>query len=246
MTLKALLKKSKFTYALAKAVRRVPYPIYTGWMRLCHALYGVDADKVYFSSFNGALYDDNPKAVAEALHAVCPRAKLVFRLNRRGMAQKDIPDYVTRVYAFSPWGIREMATAKVIVKNANILDWMVVFPDQEYVQTWHGDRGLKKMGLELWPDRKAYQRESRWLTLCVSGSRFATGTFESAFHYTGNVMQLGCPRNDILLNPPEGAAEAVRAALGVPEGHRVLLYAPTFRAATSGSKLNAAVSLQKV
>ena len=96
MTLKALLKKSRLTYVLASALRAVPYPIYAGWMRLCHALRGVEGNTVYFSSFNGALYDDNPKAVAEALHAVCPRAKLVFRLNRRGMAQSAVREQIEK------------------------------------------------------------------------------------------------------------------------------------------------------
>ena len=130
MTLKALLKKSRFTYALASALRKAPYPVYAGWMRLCHAVHGVERDTVYFSSFNGALYDDNPRAIAEALHRLRPSTKLVFRVNRRGLNQQDVPDYITRVYSFSPKGVAAMATARVIVKNANLLPWMRIFPDQ--------------------------------------------------------------------------------------------------------------------
>lgn len=245
MTLKALLKKSPLTYKLAKALRKVPYPIYAGWMRLCHLIYGVDGNTVYFSSFNGALYDDNPRAVAEALHDLRPETKLVFRLNRKGLKQ-DIPDYITRVYSFSPAGVRAMATARVIVKNANVLPWMRVFRDQKYVQTWHGDRGFKCIGLDLWPDRKYLQRESGWLDLCVSGSDFGSRVYRSAFHYNGEIMQQGYPRNDALVHPPEGLAESVRRQLKLPEGVRVLLYAPTFRAKTSGSKLKAPLSLKGV
>ena len=153
MTLKALLKKTRFTYILANAIRSAPYPIYAGWMRLCHAVRGVEKNTVYFSSFNGALCDDNPRAIAEALHEICPSAKLVFRVNKEGLRQ-EVPDYITRVYGFSPRGVAAMATARVIVKNANVLPWMRVFPDQKYVQTWHGDRGFKRIALDLWPDRK--------------------------------------------------------------------------------------------
>lgn len=245
MTLKALLKKSRFTYVLASALRAAPYPIYTGWMRLCHAVNGVKADTVYFSSFNGGLCDDNPRAIAEALHALRPSAKLVFRANRAGL-QQDVPDYITRVYSFSPRGVAAMATAKVIVKNANLLPWMRVFPDQKYIQTWHGDRGFKRIGLDLWPDRKDLQREGGLLSLCVSASDFGSRVYRSAFNYQGEILQQGYPRNDILVNPPAGLAESVRRQLDIPEGVRVLLYAPTFRAATSGSKLNAALSLEKV
>lgn len=246
MTLKALLKKTRFTYVIASALRSAPYPIYAGWMRLCHAIHGVARDTVYFSSFNGGLCDDNPRAIAEALHAIRPSAKLVFRVNRKGLQQADVPDYITRVYAFSPKGVAAMATAKVIVKNANVLPWMRVFPDQKYVQTWHGDRGFKCIGLDLWPDRRDLQRESGWLSLCVSGSDFGSRVYRSAFHYKGEIMQQGYPRNDVLVNPPEGLATSVKRQLDIPEGAKVLLYAPTFRAASSGAKLNAALSLEKV
>ena len=246
MTLKALLKKSRFTYALASALRKAPYPIYAGWMRLCHAVHGVERDTVYFSSFNGALYDDNPRAIAEALHQLRPSAKLVFRVNRRGLRQQDVPDYITRVYSFSPKGVAAMATARVIVKNANALPWMRIFPDQRYIQTWHGDRGFKRVGLDLWPDRRDLRRESGWIDLCVSGSDFGSRVYRSAFDYRGEIMQQGYPRNDVLVHPPEGLAASVRRQLNIPEGVKVLLYAPTFRAASSGSKLNAVLSLQRV
>ena len=245
MTLKALLKKTRFTYILASALRAAPYPIYAGWMRLCHAIHGVEGNTVYFSSFNGALYDDNPRAVAEALHALRPSAKLVFRVNREGLRQQ-VPDYITRVYSFSPRGVMAMATAKVVVKNAFPLPWMRIFPDQKYVQTWHGDRGFKRIGLDLWPERADYRREAGWLSLCVSASDFGTRVYRSAFGFTGEIMQQGYPRNDVLVHPPEGLSESVKKRLDIPEGARVLLYAPTFRAASSGAKLNAPLSLAAV
>ena len=245
MTLKALLKKSRFTYVLASGLRAAPYPIYAGWMRLCHALRGVDKNTVYFSSFNGGLCDDNPRAIAEALHAVRPQTRIVFRVSRAGLKQ-DVPGYIERVYSFSPAGVAAMATARVVVKNANVLPWMRIFPDQKYVQTWHGDRGFKRVGLDKWPDRKEYRRAAKWLSLCVSGSDFGSRVYRSAFGYDGEIMQQGYPRNDILVNPPEGLAESVKQRLNIPEGVKVLLYAPTFRSSTSGSKLNAALSLEKV
>ena len=119
---------------------------------------------------------------------------------------------------------------------------MRVFPDQKYVQTWHGDRGFKCIGLDLWPDRRDLQRESGWLSLCVSGSDFGSRVYRSAFRYDGEIMQQGYPRNDILVHPPKGLAESVKRQLDIPPDVRVLLYAPTFRAASSGAKLSAALS----
>jgi hypothetical protein len=56
-------------------LRRAPDPFLAGWMRLCHAVLGVEKNKVYFSSFNGRLPNDNPRAICDALHEICPRQR---------------------------------------------------------------------------------------------------------------------------------------------------------------------------
>ena len=244
MSIKSLLKKSKLTYRLALTLRRLPYPLFTGWMRLCHGLFGVTPDKVFFCCFTGQLCNDNPRAVAEALHARMPQAKIVFALSRKGL-RGDVPDYVVKVPAASPRALREMATAKVLVKNAAMEPWMRKFPDQYYVQTWHGDRGFKRVLLDVHPDSRVHRREGGWLDLAVSGSRFGSDVFRSSFGYRGEILELGCPRNDLLVHPPEGLEAQVRAELGVPEGAKVLLYAPTFRNTYTGGSQPATLSLEK-
>ena len=246
MSLKALLKKSRFTYRLALFLVRLPDPLLAGWMRLCHRLLGVDGNKVYFSCFNGALYNDNPRAVAEALHRMAPDVKLVFRLNRRGMAEPGVPDYITRVPRCSLRGLREMATAKVLVKNQYMKPWMRKFSDQFYIQTWHGDRGFKKVQLAAYPDRREFRREAEWIDLAVSGSDFGTWVFRNSFGVKGEILQEGCPRNDVLVRRSPEAAARARSELGIPEGAKALLYAPTFRNADTGSAQAAAFSLKKV
>jgi CDP-glycerol glycerophosphotransferase len=49
-----------------------------------------------------------------------------------------------------------------------------------------------------------------------------------AYGVEGEVLEIGLPRND-LLAAPEARGGQVRAALGLPEGARVVLYAPTYR-----------------
>jgi CDP-glycerol glycerophosphotransferase len=51
-----------------------------------------------------------------------------------------------------------------------------------------------------------------------------------SFRWSGPIAETGLPRTDPLLAPDRDAhAAAVRAALGVPPGHRVILHAPTRR-----------------
>ena len=63
----------------------------------------------------------------------------------------------------------------------------------------------------------------------ISANRFSTDVFERAFVYDRDkILEYGYPRNDILYadNKEEIAAE-VKKELGIPEGKRVILYAPT-------------------
>jgi CDP-glycerol glycerophosphotransferase len=51
-----------------------------------------------------------------------------------------------------------------------------------------------------------------------------------AFRYDGEICEYGYPRNDLLSRgDTAGLAARVRARLGLPEGKKVVLYAPTWR-----------------
>ena len=75
-----------------------------------------------------------------------------------------------------------------------------------------------------------YKHGREWNYL-ISANRFSTDVFERAFVYDRDkILEYGYPRNDILYadNKEEIAAE-VKKELGIPEGKRVILYAPTWR-----------------
>ena len=245
MGLKAIIKKNRFIYTAASRLRVLPYPFFRLFMRACHALWGVEKNKVYFSSFSGKLYNENPKYVCEALLKLCPNAKIVFRLNREGMAQAEIPPQVIRVPQYSPAALYHMATARVLVKNAAFKPWMLKFPDQSYIQLWHGDRGLKAILLDKNPEMQL--PDTDWMDIGVSASRMGSEIYmRRGFGFKGELMEAGYPKNDLLIRPPQGLAEEVRRELGIPENTRCLLYAPTFRDASSGSPQQANFSLKKL
>ena len=244
MTLKAILKKNKLVYTAANQLRTLPYPFLRIFMLACHALRGVDEKKVYFSSFSGKLYNENPKYVCEALLKICPDAKIIFRLNRQGMQQAEIPPQVIKVKQYSLSAPFHMATARVIVKNAVLQPWMTKFRDQTYIQLWHGDRGLKKILLDKNPEAKL--PDKALLDIGVAASEMGKEIYlRRGFGFEGEILDCGYPKNDILLNPPAGLEEQLRRELGL-EGKKALLYAPTFRDKTSGSAQNANFSLRKL
>jgi CDP-glycerol glycerophosphotransferase len=70
---------------------------------------------------------------------------------------------------------------------------------------------------------------SKWDFL-VSQSPFSTEIFRRAFRFEGEILETGYPRNDILNSPEAAATRArVREALGIDDGVRAVLYAPTWR-----------------
>jgi CDP-glycerol glycerophosphotransferase len=62
----------------------------------------------------------------------------------------------------------------------------------------------------------------------LSPSPFATPVLQQAFGFEGEVLELGLPRNDLLASP-EAVSAMVRTRLGIRDGARVILYAPTYR-----------------
>ena len=240
MNIRKALHRMKRLYPIVNQVRRFSGRLL---MRLFHAIHGIEKDTVLFSSYVGHGYSDNTRRISEALHALRPDLHIVWQF-LPGRAPEDLPDYIKTIPARSLRALRAYSTARVFVDNMNRPQYMLKFPGQIYVQTWHGDRGFKKVLFDMgtgepFPD-------GAQMDLAVSGSDFGSRVYRSALGYEGEILECGCPRNDILIaNPPEAAAR-VRRTLNLPEGACVLLYAPTFRDATAGRKQPAGLDLARV
>ena len=208
-------------------------------MRAFHACGGARKSRVFFSSFAGNSYSDSPARISEALHALRPDAELVWQLNDSGAA----PDYVRIVKPHTLAALRAISTSRCLVDNFNRPHYMLKFSDQRYVQTWHGDRGIKKSLFDM-EDGQVFP-DGAQMDLAIAGSDFGAQTFRTAFRYNGEVLQQGMPRNDALLNPDPAAIARIRARLGVKDGVRLLLYAPTWRNDSAGGEQPAGFDLNR-
>ena len=197
-----------------------------GWLRVCGCLFPVKRGKTVFSSFGGATYSDNPRAVSEALCAMSPGHELVWMMTRPEEKRGVLPDCVKVVRIHSPRAIYHMATAGAWVLNGTVAPYVRKRKNQRYIQTWHGDRGFKVC---LHVSGKDGLPDSDMIDLAVSGSAHAEMFYREAFRYRGAFLRVGSPRNDRLMGKADDSAHAVRRALGLPEGERIVLYAPTMR-----------------
>ncbi|WP_165495082.1 bifunctional glycosyltransferase/CDP-glycerol:glycerophosphate glycerophosphotransferase [Actinomadura roseirufa] len=196
-------------------------------------------DAVLFSCFNGRQYSDSPKAIHQELVRRDSGLEQLWVVND---AQVELPDTLRAVRLNGAEWQEAVATARYIVTNHRLGDWFQRHPDQVVLQTWHGTP-LKKIGKDIKEVhfayapgmKKALQAKStgpavpEWSHL-LSPNPFSTEIFRRAFAFKGEIIEAGYPRNDLMHSPDaELVAKRVRARLGIPEGKRVVLYAPTWR-----------------
>ena len=196
---------------------------------LCRLL-PVKNNKVVISHFYGRGFGDSPKAIALALHEADPSLEIDWLLT--DMTQ-PLPDGIHAV-SYSPLSrIYHLSTAKVWVddcrKGARFKK-----KGQIYLQTWHGF-ALKRIERDASNALPAYypdyaQRDADQTDVMISGSRFMTRCYETAFWYSGPIEEFGSPRNDLLFHPPTALRAQICKKLGVDPVKKLVIYAPTFRA----------------
>ena len=223
--------------------------------RLCkkYARLPLDGRKVLFYRSGGG-YADNPRAVAEYLHAHHPEIRLVWAVGSARFTD-TVPSYVKTVLFESDEYFRELATAGAWVCSTTLPLGTVKRPGQLYVQTWHGDKFLKKIGKDSAADIGSYKWrrasgmfcESEICDYYVTGCEWFVPIAASALDYTGDFLRCGMPRNDCLVHLDPARREAIREALGVDPETRVLIYAPTFRDyEKSGGVVRSDIDLERI
>jgi CDP-glycerol glycerophosphotransferase len=74
-----------------------------------------------------------------------------------------------------------------------------------------------------------YDNAQTWDYL-ISQNSYSTGIFRRAFAFQKSMLEVGYPRNDILINQnTEDAIASMKENLGLPKDRKVILYAPTWR-----------------
>ncbi|MCI8307703.1 MAG: bifunctional glycosyltransferase family 2 protein/CDP-glycerol:glycerophosphate glycerophosphotransferase [Lachnospiraceae bacterium] len=194
---------------------------------------------VVFSSALGRSYAGNPKAIYEEMLRMGFDKKYTF-VWFYDNTPHNIPGKHRQIrfksfrYLFymsiAGFWIFDARQPKFIRKNNRVV----------YLQTWHGTP-LKKLGLDIdnvymsgETDIGEYHDEFRknagmW-DMLISQNEFSSGIFRRAFDFTGKMLETGYPRNDRLVtcnNPAD--ISAVKKKLGLPDGKKVILYAPTWR-----------------
>ncbi|WP_306187879.1 MULTISPECIES: bifunctional glycosyltransferase family 2 protein/CDP-glycerol:glycerophosphate glycerophosphotransferase [unclassified Streptomyces] len=199
---------------------------------------------VVFESHLGKQYSDSPRAIYEELRRRGTPITPIWAY--AGERPQGFPKDVELVRRWS-WGyLRALAQAEYWIDNQGYPLRLTKRPETTYIQTWHGS-ALKRMGFDepglrmlSEPEQRSYQQALDRFDHFVVRSEHDVRTLARAYRIPEHkLLRTGYPRNDALVRARQGAApdpEAQRLAerLGIDPGRRVLLYAPTFRAAPDG------------
>ncbi|HEX6470481.1 MAG TPA: CDP-glycerol glycerophosphotransferase family protein [Streptosporangiaceae bacterium] len=194
----------------------------------------IDENLAVYGAYWYRGYACNPAAIYERAKELAPRVRAVWAVTPAGAEQMPAGvDFVvvgTRAY------LRAIARAKYFVNNVNFPDELVKRPGQLHMMTQHGTP-LKKMGLDQmgYPVgakdmdfRALIKRSDRWDYL-ISSNPLSSEAWERSFPCRYRMLEIGYPRNDRLARATAEERARLRAELGIPEGKKAILYAPTHR-----------------
>ncbi|MFE7839015.1 CDP-glycerol glycerophosphotransferase family protein [Streptomyces sp. NPDC057474] len=216
--------RAPLTRALYAAQRRLP----------------LDRNLAVYCAYRDRGITCNPAAIHAKARELAPRLRSVFLVEPDAVDR--LPKDVEYAVIGSPRHWRALARAKYLVDNADFADAVVKRPRSVHLQTQHGTP-LRAMGMDQSPCPVVaaasgsftglLKRVDRW-DFSLSANRHSTETWERAFPGTYEQLEYGCPRNDVYYTATAADVARARRDLGVPEGKKALLYAPTHRDHATG------------
>ena len=188
--------------------------------------------KIVFVNFMGRGYGCNPKYIAEEILRRNLPWDLVWLVKNPA---EPMPEKIRKIVYDSVDSVYELATAKVIISNTkNLLPFPRKKDGQFFVMTWHGGTGFKHIEKDaeetLSPRYLTESKANSAITdLMMVCSHEQLDEFRRAFWYTGEILNVGLPRNDIFFRRDDELVARVRKNLNVPPENKIAMYAPTFR-----------------
>lgn len=238
---KKLRKWAKKKTLFGKILNKLIYLYRIGW-RYLYCLFAkrkpVQSNKIVFISHRGKQYSCNPMYICEYLLENYPgKFEIVWAFNKPKRFAYLKEKGITVVKKEGKAHLRHLMTAKVIITNVDFYIYLPKVKGQIAIDTWHGGGSYKTCGfansqnLKTWRSRLRFKILYSKINLYLSSSKaFTRQTIQESRLFQGEVLEVGMPRNDILVNRDHpDIEEKVREYFGLEADQRILLYAPTYR-----------------
>jgi CDP-glycerol glycerophosphotransferase len=235
--IKVLSRKIKFVlspllnYVKVKDFRlRVQYTNYLNKLP-------VDKHMVLYEAYHGKSLTGNPFAIFKGIYSMeeYKNFKHIWVINdfdNIHLEYRNVKN-IKFIKVHSREYVKYLATAKYLINDTSFPSYFQKRSEQVYVNTWHGTP-LKTLGTDIKNSKltshKNIQRNLLHSDYLVSPNKFTyqklLGSHGINNLYNGKVLDIGYPRVDSMLFAD---SNKVRKALSIPQGKRVILYAPTWR-----------------
>ncbi len=205
----------------------------------------VDDNKVLFLTFQGK-YTCNAKYIAEELTRRHPDIDVVWDLKSKHL-DSEYPLNMRFVRHLTQEFYRELASAKVIIENTNIVEQLDVDKKdgQIIMQTWHGSLGIKKLDGPVVLGRHWDEVKSQVEKKCdyvLTNSPWEEDVFHEAYWQNKvEMLRLGHARNDVFHYSKEKQAQIrkrVCQRLDIDPSYKLFLIAPTHREGINDKKMD--------
>lgn len=192
----------------------------------------LDQRAVMFSG-HGRKYNDSPRAIYEYMLSHDEYSGLRYYWALEDPDQVDIPGKCTKVKTDTFNYFILTLKCKYWITCVNIERGLKYKKKKTiYLNTWHGTP-IKSIAGD---DNRKNDDFSYIDYFCVSGE-FEKKIFQEVFSVKEeHMLYTGLPRNDELYYVSKDEISEIKNKLNIPEGKRVVLYAPTWRDSTDGGK----------
>lgn len=213
--------KFKIKKMLGK-IRRGNYSFY-------YSFFPIKNNKITFCNYYGKGYGDSGKAIVESLSDEIDIDWIVSDLS-----DESLPSHINKIKYGTFSHLRSLATSKVWIDNSRKDFYPPKKKKQTYIQNWHGGIALKKIEKDAINtlDKgyiKMAKEDSKMIDIFTSNSRFNTDMIKRSFWFEKEILEVGTPRCDILVNENKVLISNIKSNLNVSDEDFIVLYAPTFR-----------------
>lgn len=175
-------------------------------------------------------YTSNPKYLYEQISATDEFADWTLVWVVRD--DTDVPSNAKTIKIYSLAHLYYLATSRVLINDNFWHYYMKKRKKQLFIQTWHGTP-LKQIGIDTnnpTNDPQVEQSNKRYVTsnakltnVILSSSAYHSAVIRSAFLYKQEIMEIGTPRVDYLLN------NNFKPNNSYPQFDKLVLIAPSYR-----------------
>lgn len=210
------------------------YNIYYGFfsmiVRMIALFVKSDNSLILFTCYGGRSCGDSPRAIYEKMitDGRFSDCKIVWAFRNPNEIDIPIGDKIkidTLKYFRTALRARVWVTNSETERGLNFRG-----KNTYYVNTWHGTP-IKKLGRDYYEHiGNGKSRRKHNVDVMTAQGDFDVAVLGGAFGMSSDkFIKCGLPRNDELLESDGETVREIRHRLGIPNGKRVILYAPTYR-----------------